>query len=309
MTLDLSRVQTYSLKDRPSKVEIKDFAKPVDSKIAHSLWSWFESLPQILAAKDLRLLIDRIKVAKLNSRPIIWGMGSHVIKTGLAPLLIDLMENGFIQGLAFNGSAMVHDFETAFAGKTSEDVGAVLGDGSFGMAQETGEFVNRAINAGVDAGLGLGSSLGKYIDEGRFPFSDLSLFAQAWRKQISATVHVAIGTDILHMHSLCDGAKLGLGSHRDFIKFAELVSDLEGGVYINLGSAVILPEVFLKSLTLARNLGYQVNQITTANFDFIQHYRERVNVVERPNTNGGKGFAFTGHHELLIPLLAAGLKA
>lgn len=309
MSLDLSKIKTYSLLGRTSKVTVDDFAQISSPEQCAALASWVSTLPKILAAKDLPLLVDRLKLAKQKGAPIVWGMGSHVIKTGLAPLLIDLMEHGFVTGIAFNGSAMIHDFETAFAGKTSEDVGAVLGDGSFGMAQETGDHVNEAINVGVADGLGLGAALGRHIERMNCTYRQSSLFYQAYMRKIPATVHVAVGTDIIHMHPKADGAALGLGSHRDFLTFADSVAKLEGGAYLNWGSAVILPEVFLKSVTLVRNLGHKVDKITTANFDFIQHYRERVNVVERPNLNGGKGFSFTGHHELLMPLLAALLKS
>jgi len=307
--LDLTKIETYSLRGRSSKVEVKDFASPISKEAAQAVSEWFAALPNILAAKDMRELIIEMKRARDRKAPILWGMGSHVIKTGLAPLLIDLMKEGFVTGVAFNGSALIHDFETAFAGKTSEDVDAVLGGGQFGMAKETGDLVNEAISKGVASGLGLGAALGKHIAESDYPYKDLSLFAQSYQRKLPATVHVAIGTDIIHMHPKCDAAALGLGSHRDFMTFAEVVSRLEGGVYINFGSAVILPEVFLKSITLVRNLKFQVDKIVTANFDFIQQYRERVNVVQRPTTNGGRGFSFTGHHEILLPLLAAGLKA
>ncbi|MBI3554637.1 MAG: hypothetical protein HY074_00055 [Deltaproteobacteria bacterium] len=307
--LDLTKIATYSLKSRASKVEVKDFARPLDAKAAKALEPFLDSLPGILAASDLRQLIAELKRAKGAGRRIMWGMGSHVIKTGLAPLLIDLMDQGFITSLAFNGSALIHDFETAYAGKTSEDVDAVLGGGQFGMAEETGDLINQAISEGVAKGMGLGEALGAHIAASDYPYKELSLFAQAFKRKLPATVHVAIGTDIIHMHPKCDAAALGLGSHRDFMKFAEEVSQLEGGAYLNLGSAVILPEVFLKSITLVRNLKFKVDKICTANFDFIQQYRERVNVVQRPTTNGGRGFSFTGHHELLLPLLAAGLKA
>lgn len=307
--LDLAKIATYSLKGRASKVEIKDFAHKIDKQTAQAMSKWFEALPSILAADQLRDLVVEMKAAKKAGKPIIWGMGSHVIKTGLAPILIDLMDEGFITGIAFNGSALIHDFETAFAGKTSEDVDSVLGEGQFGMAQETGDFVNQAISEGVAAGQGLGEALGAHIAASKYQYKDLSLFAQAYKRKLPATVHVAIGTDIIHMHPKCDAAALGLGSHRDFMKFAEQVASLEGGVYINFGSAVILPEVFLKSITLVRNLKFKVDKICTANFDFIQAYRERVNVVQRPTSNGGRGFSFTGHHEILLPLLAAALKA
>jgi hypothetical protein len=307
--LDLTKIDTYSLKGRASKVEVKDFARPVDKATAKAMLKWFESQPAILAAKDLRELVAEMKRAKKAGAPILWGMGSHVLKTGLAPLLVDLMDEGFITGVAFNGSALIHDFETAFAGKTSEDVDAVLGGGQFGMAKETGDIVNDVISKGVAKGMGLGEAIGSHIAASDYPYKNFSLFGQAYLRQLPATVHVALGTDIIHMHPKCDAAALGLGSHRDFMKFADTVSRLENGVYINFGSAVILPEVFLKSITLVRNLKFKVDRIVTANFDFIQAYRERVNVVQRPTTNGGRGFAFTGHHEIMLPLLAAALKA
>ncbi|HRK02274.1 MAG TPA: hypothetical protein PLH57_06370, partial [Oligoflexia bacterium] len=287
---DLNKIQTYSLRDRPSKVEVKDFAQIPSTDAVLAMNKWFDTLPEILAAKDLRLLARAVVECRNRKKPIVWGMGSHVLKTGLAPLLIDLMNEGFITGLAFNGSALIHDFETAFAGKTSEDVDSAIGDGDFGMARETGEIVNQEISKGVASGLGLGGSIGKHIAESDYPYKDLSLFAHAYKCGLPATVHVAIGTDILHMHPKCDGAALGLGSHRDFLRFAESVSLMEGGAYINFGSAVILPEVFLKAITLARNLGATVNQIVTANFDFINQYRGRVNVVQRPVLAGGEGF-------------------
>ncbi len=307
--LDLNKISTYSLKDRFSKVEVKDFAKPISESTARNTQDWFNHFPQILAAKELKEFVLDVKKAKDRKKPIIWGMGSHVLKTGLAPLLIDLMDCGFVTGLAFNGSVLIHDFETAYAGKTSEDVDSVIGEGQFGMAKETGEVVNEAISKGTAQGLGLGEALGKHIAESSYAYKQFSILAHAHLKKIPATVHVAIGTDIIHMHPKCDPAALGVGSHRDFLKIAQQISSLEGGVYINFGSAVILPEIFLKALTLVRNLNYKVDQIVTANFDFIQHYRARVNVVGRPTTNGGRGYSFTGHHEIMLPLLATLLKA
>lgn len=307
-TLDLKKIHTYSLKGRPSKVETKDFAKVPSAKALAGMAEWFDCLPNILSAKDLRALALELRAVKKRKAPLLWGMGSHVLKTGLAPLLIDLMDEGFITGIAFNGSALIHDFETAFAGKTSEDVDTAIGGGDFGMAQETGDFVNDALSRGVAEGLGLGAAIGKHISESNYPYKKLSLFAQAYERKLPATVHVAVGTDIIHMHPRCDAAALGLGSHRDFMTFAEQVGKMDGGAYINFGSAVILPEVFLKSITLARNLGFKVDKLVTANFDFINQYRGRVNVVQRPTSNGGKGFSFTGSHELLLPLFAAALK-
>ncbi|MGE4233333.1 MAG: hypothetical protein AB7F43_08395 [Bacteriovoracia bacterium] len=306
---DLQKIETYSLLERPSKVETADFAKPITVAQAKAMQPWFDSLSNILAAKDLKAFANELVRARKQKAPIIWGMGSHVLKTGMAPILIDLIDSGWITGLAFNGSALIHDFETAFAGKTSEDVDAVIGTGSFGMAKETGEIVNQALSEGVSEGLGLGQSIGRWIAKSNCKYKSLSLFAKAYEKNIPATVHVAIGTDIIHMHPKCDPAVLGKGSYTDFMLFAKAVADLENGAYVNLGSAVILPEVFLKSITLVRNLGHKTQKIVTANFDFIQQYRTRVNVVQRPTSSGGKGFSFTGHHELMIPLLAAMLKA
>lgn len=306
---DLNKIQTYSLKERASKVEIKDFSKVIPTKSLDALEQWFDLLPDILAAKDLRSLGREMVKSRKNKKPVFWGMGSHVLKTGLAPLVIDLMSEGFVSGIALNGSALIHDFETAFAGKTSEDVDSAIGGGDFGMARETGDIVNTVLSDGVAKGMGLGAALGKHIAESNYPYKNLSLFAEAYRRGLPATVHVAIGTDIIHMHPKCDAAAIGLGSHRDFLKFAEVVSQMDGGVYINYGSAVILPEVFLKSITLVRNLGFTVDKLVTANFDFINQYRGRVNVVQRPTSNGGKGYSFTGHHEIMLPLLAALLKA
>lgn len=307
--MDLSKITTYSLKERPSKVEADDFSKPVDQKTAQAINVWIDSLPNILAAKEFREFVKEIKRARSEKALIMWGLGSHVLKTGLAPLLIDLMDHGFVSSVSFNGSALIHDFETAFAGKTSEDVDAVLGEGQFGMAKETGDIVNQVISEGVSRGLGLGEAIGSHIASSNYPYKHFSIFAQAYQRNIPATVHVAVGTDIIHMHPKCDAEKLGLGSYRDFLKFADHVSKLENGVYINFGSAVILPEVFLKSITLARNLKHTVDKIVTANFDFINQYRGRVNIVQRPTSNGGRGFSFFGHHEFLFPLLAAALKA
>ena len=250
---------------------------------------------------DLNLILD-------NGPAILWGIGAHVIKTGLSPILIDLMERGLITGLAMNGAGVVHDFEIAVAGRTSEEVADTLGAGAFGMARETGEEINRAITRGVARGLGIGGAVGSYLVRRRPPHVELSLLAAAWRLGLPATVHVAIGTDIVHMHPACDPAAVGRGSHLDFRAFAAQVARLGGGgVYLNVGSAVVLPEVFLKAVTLARNLKHKLDDFATANLDFIQSYRPNVNVVERPTRGTGRGYRLTGHHELLVPLLAAAL--
>jgi hypothetical protein len=230
-----------------------------------------------------------------------------VIKVGLNPILIDLMERGIISAIALNGAGIVHDTEIAMAGRTSEEVGDVLGNGAFGAAKETGEVVNAGINQGAEKGLGLGEGLGEYLLAQDFPYNNMSLLATAKRLGIPLTVHVAMGTDIVHIHPSANGAAIGQTSHQDFRLFCALVADLEGGAYLNFGSAVLLPEVFLKALTLVRNLGHVANNFTTANFDFIRHYRTMTNVVNRPTMGGGKGYNIIGHHELLIPLLAATL--
>ncbi len=303
--LDLSGVRTYPLASRVSKVSVHDFGRP-HAKGA-GLKVFVASLPNILAAEQLRAVAESVARGRERHRPLIWGMGAHVLKVGLAPLIIDLMERGFITAIALNGAGIVHDFETAVAGQTSEEVDAVLGKGEFGMARETGEEINRAIVLGDRDGLGLGASIGRYLERRRgTKFKRLSILAAAWRLQIPATVHVAMGTDIVHMHPSCDPAAVGRASHLDFRILASEVARLGGGgVYLNIGSAVLLPEVFLKAVTLARNLGHTLRDFTTANFDFIQGYRPNTNVVNRPTRGVGRGYSLTGHHEIMIPLLAA----
>ena len=303
--LDFSNLSTYSLFSRPSKVGVESFARPLAP--GASLADFFASLPDELAGRDLPELIGRLARARKAGRPVIVGMGAHVIKVGLNPVIIDLMERGIVTALALNGAGIVHDTELAMAGKTSEDVAAVLGEGAFGAARETGEEVNRGIVRGAEEKTGIGAGLGQHLLDRGFPHNHLSLLATARRLGVPVTVHVAMGTDIVHIHPAADGAAIGAAGHLDFRIFARLVADLEGGAYLNLGSAVILPEVFLKALTVARNLGHKVEDFTTANFDFIRHYRPMTNVVSRPTAGGGKGYNFTGHHEIMIPLLAAGL--
>lgn len=266
---------------------------------------WLESLPRILAGKDLLEIRDRMVHAVSSNRTIILAMGAHAIKVGLNPIIIDLLDRGIIKGLAMNGACIIHDAELAMAGKTSEDVAAEIGAGRFGMAEETGRFLNEAISEGAEKDLGLGESVGAMLIREDFPFNRHSLLARAYELDIPVTVHVAMGTDIIHFHPSADGASIGKTSHNDFRIFSGLVSELEGGVFINLGSAVIMPEVFLKALSLVRNLGHEVKDFTTVNMDFIQHYRPMTNVVHRPTMDGGKGFSLTGHHEIMFPLLAA----
>ncbi|WP_420209207.1 hypothetical protein [Candidatus Electronema sp. JC] len=301
--LDFSGLNTYSLHERHSKVTVADFAQPV--KPGMTVRELIANLPKQLAGNDFPELVERIAAAVIGKRPVLVGMGAHVIKVGLAPILIDLMERGIISALALNGAGIIHDAEIAMVGRTSEEVANVLGAGAFGAARETGEVLNQAINQGAKEGIGLGEAVGNALLRQNFPFNGQSLLAQARRLDIPVTVHVAMGTDIIHIHPAADGAAIGQCSHHDFRVFCRLVSGLEGGVYLNLGSAVLLPEVFLKALTVVRNLGHVVQRFTTANFDFIRAYRPSTNVVHRPTLEGGKGFNFTGHHELMIPLLAA----
>jgi Arginine dihydrolase ArgZ-like, C-terminal, Rossmann fold len=305
--LSLEEVTTYSLESRPSKVALSDFAHPVAED--SSLSDFLSSLPNILAVQNLRELAKRIRRARDLQKPIVWGIGGHVIKTGLAPVLIDLMKRGYLTAIAGNGSVLVHDVEIALVGSTSEDVDATLGKGAFGGAEETGKLLNGAAQSGAREGLGLGEAIGRALCELEPKNSQYSLLCSAYSARIPFTAHVTIGGDIAHFHPQVDGAALGATTHTDFRLLAELVRRMGGGgVYLNIGSAVVLPEVFLKCVTLVRNLGYDLNGITTANFDFIQSYRPLTNVVRRPTANGaGEGFAITGHHELTIPLLAAEL--
>jgi hypothetical protein len=302
---DLSGIKTYPLRSRQSKVGLAQFATPY--KAGSGLDGLLKSLPSLLAAKDFKDVVAAIVAAKRADRAIVWGLGAHVLKTGLSPVLVDLMERGYVSAIATNGAGIIHDFEIALSGGTSEDVDATLGAGTFGMAEETGTQLNRAITDGAAAGLGLGQSVGKYLHELRPAFAQISVAANAWRLQIPVTAHVAIGTDIIHMHPQASGAAIGEASLRDFKYFVTCVSRLEGGVYLNCGSAVVLPEVFLKAVAIARNEGRSLDGLTTVNLDFLRHYRPLTNVVSRPTAGIGRGFSLTGHHELLIPLLAAAL--
>jgi hypothetical protein len=306
--LSLEGVTNYPLSRRRSKLQLRDAGRPC--RPGSSFAGFLDSLPRVLAGETMRALVAEIARARARRRPLVWGLGAHVLKVGLSPVILDLMERGFVSGLALNGAGVVHDFELAVAGRTSEDVAAGLGSGAFGMARETGEEVNRAIVEGDRDGLGLGAAVGRYLAERRPRprHLDASLLAAAWRLGLPATVHVAIGTDIVHLHPACDPAAIGRASHLDFRLFATQIAALGGGgVYLNVGSAVVLPEVFLKAVTLARNLGHRLTDFATANLDFLQSYRPTVNVVERPVAGSGRGYRLTGHHELLVPLLAAAL--
>ncbi|MDI6889653.1 MAG: hypothetical protein QMC83_01760 [Thermodesulfovibrionales bacterium] len=301
--VSLRRVKTYSLGKRKDKVSLDALATPPFKGDTFKVF--IDKLPPILAVDDFRATVRAIVRARGNRRPVILGMGAHPIKVGLSPIIIDLIKNGIITAIATNGACIIHDFEISFIGHTSENVEEELQAATFGMARETGKHLNKAIIEGVKKGYGIGKSVGKMIYNSRFRFKGKSIFASAHGLDIPATVHVAIGTDIIHMHPDANGPAIGEGSFSDFKLFTSVVSDLEGGVYINLGSAVIMPEVFLKALTVARNLGKKVENITTVNMDFIQHYRPRENVLRRPTINKGSAYALTGHHEIMFPLLAA----
>lgn len=303
--LNFGELKTYSVHDRFSKVTVDNFAKPLAA--GATIADFIRNLPQQFAGVDFPELVNALALCHQSQKPIICGMGAHVIKVGLNPIIIDLMEKGVITAVALNGAGIIHDTEIAMIGRTSEDVGQVLEAGEFGAAKETGEVVNAAICQGAKNNLGLGYAMGQYLTEKEFPFNQMSLLAAAYRLGVPVTVHVALGTDIVHIHPSASGADIGQTSHHDFKIFCRLVSGLEGGAYLNIGSAVLLPEVFLKALTVTRNLGFTVNNFTTANFDFIRHYRTMTNVVNRPTTGGGRGYNFIGHHELMIPLLAAAL--
>jgi len=298
------KLKTYSIEARKSKVSVTDFARP--SPAGSPFKNFLDNLPHILAAKDLREISSAIIEAYRRRYIVAVGLGAHVIKVGLNPVIIDLMERGIIKAVALNGACIVHDFEVAYAGRTSEDVDEEIGKGTFGMAEETGRFLNEAISAGYKKGWGLGRAIGEMIRRSRYPYKELSILSAGARLGIPVTVHVAVGTDILHIHPQMDAEATGGCSYRDFRLFAGVVARLEGGVYLNIGSAVILPEVFLKALTLVRNLGHVVRNFTTVNMDFIQHYRPLTNVVRRPTKDGtGRGYTLSGHHEIMVPLLAA----
>jgi len=302
---DLSGVKTYPLRSRASKVSLEQFATPY--KKGTGLDGLLKTLPSLLAASDFKAVVQAMLAARTGGRAIVWGLGAHVLKTGLSPVIVDLMERGFVSAVATNGAGIIHDFEIALSGATSEDVDATLGPGTFGMADETGTELNQAIIDGAAAGLGLGQAVGKFVSERRAPFAQISVAATAHRLGIPLTAHVAVGTDIIHMHPKASGAAIGEASLRDFKYFAATVARLEGGVFLNCGSAVVLPEVFLKAVAIARNAGHSLAGLTTVNLDFLRHYRPLTNVVSRPTAGIGRGYSLTGHHEIMLPLLAAAL--
>ena len=302
---DLSGVRTYPLASRKSKVRVEDFAVPYQK--GSGVAGLVRSLPAALAGGDFKAVVASLLAARRADAAIIWGVGAHVVKTGLSPVLVDLMRRGFVSAIATNGAGIIHDFEIALAGVTSEDVDEALGPGTFGMADETATLLNVAINEGVAQGLGLGQAVGRFVAGRDAEYGRHSIAETAWTMGIPLTVHVGMGTDIIHMHPLASGAALGEGSLRDFRYLVTAVSRLEGGVYLNCGSAVILPEVFLKAVALARNQSSSMAGLTTVNIDFLRHYRPMTNVVTRPTAGVGRGYMLTGHHELLLPLLAAAL--
>jgi len=300
---DLSGVTTYPLKSRASKARAEDFGRPYEH--GAGIGRFVDSLPNILAAADFKAVVRAIVDAKRSNAGVVWGLGAHVIKTGLGPILIDLMERGFVSAIATNGAAVIHDFEVALVGATSEDVDEALGPGRFGMADETGRLLNGAIVDGVGAGLGFGQSVARFLAAEPPQHARASVLSAAARLEIPVTVHVAVGTDIIHMHPAASGAAIGEGSLRDFRYFVSNVARLERGVFLNCGSAVVLPEVFLKAIALSRNRGVTFAGLTTVNLDFLRGYRPLTNVVARPTAASGRGFSLVGHHEIMIPLLAA----
>jgi hypothetical protein len=306
--LDIGKMRTCSIHQRRSKVEVHEFAQLYQQ--GSGITGLLRSLPKILTGQEFRTVVEAILNARSKGKLVIWGLGAHVVKCGLSPILIDLMQRGFISALSINGASAIHDFEIAMVGSTSEDVEKALLEGDLGTSEETGQWMNEAIKQGVNAGLGVGESLGSYLHQypDRFPFATYSLLASAYSQDIPVTVHIALGTDTIHNHPGADGSALGKGSLQDFRLLTSLVRDLhDGGVFLNCGSAVILPEVFLKTVNMVRNLGYPLENFTTVNLDFQQHYRPVQNVVKRPTSKSGQGVSLTGHHELMVPLLAASL--
>jgi len=305
---DLSKVTRYPIRKRDNRTEITGFGKPL--KQGAGVSDFMKSLPKFLKAADLNEFIDHVCRARKKDLPFHCMLGAHTIKVGLSPVFIDLMKRGLVTGLSFNGAGLIHDLELAFFGGTSEDVQRGLADGSFGMVQETGDLFAAVSKLAAEKELGLGEAGGRFIQQEKAAHRNLSVFATAYRLGLPVTLHVGIGTDIVSQHPNFNAAEVGEASHVDFRILAAVCSRLDmGGVLANIGSAVILPEVFLKALTVARNLRKKgAGRLVTANFDMIEHYRPRVNVVTRPTFKTGKGFNFVGHHEIMIPLLAWGLK-
>ena len=305
--IDMKNIHINSIKDRKSKVWVHQLVQPWTP--GSDFKTFWKQLPSFLASQDLKNLVNQIAQAFQSEKPVLIMMGAHVIKVGLSPIIIDLMKHKIVTGIALNGAGAIHDMELSYFGHTSEDVVTNIKDGTFGMAAETAELLNMTVQKGIEDQLGFGEVLGKRINEDQPSNESISILGQAYQLGVPVTVHVALGTDIVHQHPNANGSAIGDLSLRDFRIWAELVSLIgDGGVVLLLGSSVILPEVFLKSLTVARNIKGSVNHFTTASFDMIQHYRPRQNVIERPNQEGGRGYTFIGHHEIMIPLLAAAIK-
>jgi hypothetical protein len=302
---DLSRVRTHPIAERNHKVRVEEFAKPADPD--RPLVDFLDSLPGLLGAQVLRSLVEEMARALARGRTVGWALGAHVIKVGLAPILVRMMEEGSITAIALNGAGAVHDWEVAAVGATSEDVAGTLSQGRFGMAAETGEALNGAAIEAARNGEGLGETLGRRIVQERLPYRHVSLLARAWELDVPVTVHVAIGSDIVHQHPGAEGASIGAATYTDFRKLVTIISGLKGGVWLNCGSAVQLPETFLKALSVAENLGFDVSDFATANLDMVRHYRTDENVLRRPTLGRGRAFSLTGHHEIQVPLLAAAL--
>ncbi len=303
LPIEIPPLKTCSLKSRKSKVDRADFARTW--KTGGTLEDFIDRLPDILGANDLKAVVSAIATSRKTDKRVVMAMGAHVIKVGLNPVVIDMMERGIITAIALNGAGIIHDLELAMVGRTSEEVLEGLEQGAFGMARDSADFLNQTISGTEKEGLGLGAAVGRAIIKKQLPFAGESIFAAAYRLNVPATVHVAIGTDIIHIHPEFEPGAVGRASHLDFRLFASVIAGLEEGVYLNVGSAVILPEVFLKALTLVRNMGHKVEKFTTVNMDFIRHYRPTTNVITRPVSMGGKGYTLLGHHEIMFPLLAA----
>jgi hypothetical protein len=303
--IDPTGIKTYSIKNRNNKVNVEEhFAGRISAGMSFA--ALLDAMPALLGAEALRTVAEKIVAAREQDRPVVLAMGGHVIKCGLQPVLQALIEAGVITAVAMNGSAAIHDFEVSLIGATSEEVGDVLHTGDFGFAEETGAGMNRALLAGLDRKIGFARAVGEWILQHQHPYQQYSLLATCVERGLPVTAHVAMGTDIIHQHPEMDGAVTGEMTTRDFRLIASVVADLgDGGVWLNVGSAVIMPEVFLKALSIAQNLGHHVDRFTTANFDMNQHYRPMLNVVKRPTSGGGDGYNIIGHHEINIPLLAA----
>lgn len=300
--MDFSSVNPYPIADRKHKFTV-EMAGSVSSGSGFA--EWYDALPDVLGAADLKRTARAIACAAAAEREIVLAMGAHPIKCGLSPVIIDLMERGILTCVAMNGAGAIHDFEVAYIGQTSEDVAQTLQDGSFGMVEETGRILNTAMAEGLEHGLGAGAAVGRHILHEEYGHSAMSIQAAGYRLGIDVTVHIAIGTDTIHVHPSADGAVLGKASHIDLQRLANHISRLEDGVFINLGSAVVLPEVFLKTLSAVRNMGYDVRTFTAVNMDMIRHYRPSENVLRRPSLSGATAINLSGHHEIMLPLLAA----